>query len=309
MRLCSLLLYGCISVLLFLTVFVLADADTELTEVKLMNLLYSPEESTKPQIRAVLEGFMSVFSNAGNVTADGRKVTLVELPDGDEGRDVVTSVQNVLAAHPDLLALIGPYSDGRLGALMYSGVLQTNSLVAVSPITGSSAVRVPNDHVYFLRADPLTETLVMIQYITATLNAQRVGYMYLQNLSFGDKEFVTVKQQLASMGRQAPIVYASVDNLATTVDEEKFDSFAEQRPQAIIVFGIPGPHTAAFIQKCVTDSRTHDATILASAGLTDTVFEAYSGLKQSNASFVPKAKQRCAELYQHAAQRDELQPH
>ncbi|EPY24808.1 receptor-type adenylate cyclase b [Strigomonas culicis] len=134
---------------------------------------------------------------------------------------------------------------------------------------------------YFLRADPYSEKLVLLKYATSHINARRIGYMQLTSAAFGDELLALTQRVLSEMGRDAPLLYLVPPS--DTLNQTAFDAFANGKPQVIIVDGAIDAHTMQFVEQCLTDPRTKDAVLLVSSGLSELVYSVYAALASAGA--------------------------
>ncbi|ORC86665.1 putative receptor-type adenylate cyclase, partial [Trypanosoma theileri] len=135
--------------------------------------------------------------------------------------------------------------------------IESHGVVAFAPFTGSSAVRKWSPNVYFTRAERAAEVLALVRYIVNYLLLNRVGFMYLQGVSFGDQSYEQVLRLMSSMGYALSGVFTLKSSLSEPADDAVFnatwEAFADTRPQAVIVFGAPVNDTAKFIMRMLTD--------------------------------------------------------
>ncbi|RNE97679.1 receptor-type adenylate cyclase, partial [Trypanosoma conorhini] len=158
----------------------------------------------------------------------------------------------------DILTLLAQFGDAPVKKVL--PVLPRYGLVSFAPFTGSTLVRGWNPNVYFVRADPATELLALLRYAVAELRVLRLGFMYLQGVSFGDREYEQAQSVMSAMGYALSGVFtvkrAAQGGADNREFDEAWDQFAATRPQAVIVFGSPYPETRKFIEKMLTDRST-----------------------------------------------------
>ncbi|KEG07006.1 receptor-type adenylate cyclase, partial [Trypanosoma grayi] len=190
--------------------------------------------------------------------------------------------------HKDIIALQGIIIDDIVR--LATPALEKYSLVAFAPITGSGAVREWNPNLYFLRADPKGELLALIRYSLSFLRVYRLGFMYLQNVAFGDEEYTHAVKLLAMVGYELCGVFTLESSLTGSADDGVFNAtweeFAATRPQAVIVFGAPVKDTAKFITRMLTDKRTAGAYLLSPGVLQDFVVSTWREAVDGGVPFV-----------------------
>ncbi|RNE97080.1 receptor-type adenylate cyclase [Trypanosoma rangeli] len=115
------------------------------------------------------------------------------------------------------------------------------------------------------------ELLALLRFAVTRLRVLRLGFMYLQNVSFGDRECKLAQRVMSGMGYKLSGVFTVKSSLTGEADPKEFDAawerFAVTRPQAVIVFGSPLSDTAKFIVKMLTDDRTASAYLLVPSAL------------------------------------------
>ncbi|EKF27244.1 receptor-type adenylate cyclase, putative, partial [Trypanosoma cruzi marinkellei] len=116
--------------------------------------------------------------------------------------------------------------------------------------------------------------------------------MYLQGVSFGDREYAHAQRVMLGMGYELSGVF-SVESSVTGGGAEKevfeaaWEAFADTRPQAVIVFGSPIKDTVKFVGRMLTDRRTAGAYLLAPLVLQDLVLRVWRGAVAGGVEFVP----------------------
>ncbi|RNE97680.1 receptor-type adenylate cyclase, partial [Trypanosoma conorhini] len=199
------------------------------------------------------------------------------------------AVDKAVKADKDILLLAGVIGDT---AFLHSlPAAKQNSLVSFAPFTGSTLVRGWNPNVYFVRADPATELLALLRYAVAELRVLRLGFMYLQGVSFGDREYEQAQSVMSAMGYALSGVFtvkrAAQGGADNREFDEAWDQFAATRPQAVIVFGSPYPETRKFIEKMLTDRSTAGAYLLAPSAVQDAVLGVWRAVVAGGVKFVP----------------------
>ncbi|EKF31954.1 receptor-type adenylate cyclase, putative, partial [Trypanosoma cruzi marinkellei] len=190
----------------------------------------------------------------------------------------------------NVLALVGQQSEEFLRLVL--PLLWKYELVSFAPFTGSSFLRGWNPNLYFLRADPAAELLALLRYASTHLHLLRLGFMYLQGVSFGDREYEQAQRVMLGMGYNLSGVF-SVESSATGGGAEKevfeaaWEAFADTRPQAVIVFGPPIQDTAKFITRMLTDNRTAGAYLLAPLMLQDLFLGLWHNAATGGAEILP----------------------
>nr|AGT29399.1 ESAG4 [Trypanosoma brucei] len=170
--------------------------------------------------------------------------------------------------------------------------LMNHRVVAFGLITGSTFIRQWNPYLYFLRADPAAETLVLIRYSLCQLRVLRLGFMYLQGVHYGDEEYALTVNVMSRMGYELHGVFTvmSPDGKPAPDAEfkEVFERFATALPQAIIVFGAPVDDTAKFLMMMAVDERIARSYILSPSSVQLSLIEMWQlALEAAGASFAP----------------------
>ncbi|RNF02678.1 receptor-type adenylate cyclase [Trypanosoma conorhini] len=196
----------------------------------------------------------------------------------------------VLRDNNDIYAVVGHCGDRLLENI--KGALAQENVVAFAPFTGSSVVRGWNPNVYFLRADPGAELLALLRYAVTELQVLRLGFMYLQDVSYGDREYEQAERVLSAMGYALSGVFTVKSAVQGGADPTEFDDawerFAATRPQAVIVFGSPIADTMKFIRRMLTDARTAGAYLLVPSALQDVLLSNWRAVVDNgSAKFVP----------------------
>ncbi|KAF8300135.1 putative receptor-type adenylate cyclase [Trypanosoma cruzi] len=115
--------------------------------------------------------------------------------------------------------------------------------------------------------------------------------MYLQGVSFGDREYAQAQRVMSRMGYELSGVFSVESSVTGVARKEVFDAaweaFAETRPQAVIVFGSPINDTAEFVRRMLTDRRTAGAYLLAPSVLQDLVLRVWRAAVAGGVEFVP----------------------
>ncbi|KEG08961.1 adenylyl cyclase, partial [Trypanosoma grayi] len=95
--------------------------------------------------------------------------------------------------------------------------------------------------------------------------------MYLRGVGFGEMEYAHAVRVLSRMGYTLSGVFTVESSVAGSAEDAAFsaawETFADTRPRAVIVFGAPGRDTAKFVEKMLTDQRTASAYLLAPSAL------------------------------------------
>nr|AEL79573.1 esag4 [Trypanosoma evansi] len=170
--------------------------------------------------------------------------------------------------------------------------LMNHSVVAFGLMTGSTFIRQWNQYLYFLRADPAAETLVLIRYALCQLRVLRLGFMYLQGVHYGEEEYALTVDVMSRMGYELHGVFTvmSPDGEPAPDAEfkEVFERFAAALPQAIIVFGSPEKDTAKFLMMMAVDERIARSYILCPSAVQAKLPQMWlRALEAAGASFAP----------------------
>ncbi|KAK7199232.1 receptor-type adenylate cyclase [Novymonas esmeraldas] len=256
----------------------------------LLNTIYSVDAFTEEHAGAIWQGIDAALNAIDYTTASGQRIEIVSWSPDVNASDIVAVVKKALLDYPTLLTVIGPYSDMRLADALQDPDLHASGLVFMSPFTGSSAVRRWNDRVYFTRAEPRAELLVLLDFVIYNIRARRVAFMYLEQVHFGDVEYADVVHILDSLAREPPAVYSTPYSYTDSdLNMTAFNIMADTRPQVIIVWGMPGHQVVRFLQAVLLDPRTSSATIMTCFALQQIVWQTYYGVADAPGStFTPR---------------------
>ncbi|KAH8609265.1 Adenylate and Guanylate cyclase catalytic domain [Trypanosoma vivax] len=159
-----------------------------------------------------------------------------------------------------LVVAYGPMGDAQ--TVKMRSVLKELDVVGFAPFTGSTEVRGWNPHLYFLRPAPAAELATLIRYALAYLRVQRLGFMYLRGVSYGEKEYDLAVEWLAQMDYKLCCVFSVSSSLENPVDDNVFDTTYEQfimaKPQVVLLFGSPIHDTKKFIKRLLKDKRASE---------------------------------------------------
>ncbi|XP_018644076.1 receptor-type adenylate cyclase, putative [Schistosoma mansoni] len=177
----------------------------------------------------------------------------------------VDGLQTAIEQNRDeLFVSVGPLNDA--DALSFMPLLKQENLVTLGPYTGSNSVRGWNPNLYFLFVSPVAELLTLLRFAVTQLRLRRIGFMYLQNVSFGDNEYLLAVELMSHMGRELCGVFTVKSSVTGEADSSEFDTawnrFAETHPQGVIIFSPLSEDTAKFIKNMIVDNRTRDAHFL-----------------------------------------------
>ncbi|KEG05204.1 putative receptor-type adenylate cyclase, partial [Trypanosoma grayi] len=145
-----------------------------------------PSMSLSPAfLNAINAGFNASLWSRNHTVANGLRVE--RIVKDMEVHGGVDAINEAMKEDNDILLV-----QGRIGAESLHRslpALEEHNLVSFAPITGSTSLRNWNPHLYFLRTDPAAELLALLRYAVNELRVLRLGFMYLQNVSFGDSEY------------------------------------------------------------------------------------------------------------------------
>ncbi|KEG05894.1 receptor-type adenylate cyclase, partial [Trypanosoma grayi] len=143
---------------------------------------------------------------------------------------------------------------------------------------------------YFVRTSPAAEVLGLLRHAVSFLLVRRLGFMYLQGLSFGDKEYQIAQQTMSKMGEEFSGVFTLNGSYTGSADDAVFNAewekFAATRPQAVIVFGARVNDTVKFIKRMITNTSTADAYLLGPFALQDILLSTWREAVAGGAKFV-----------------------
>ncbi|KEG07896.1 receptor-type adenylate cyclase, partial [Trypanosoma grayi] len=278
---------ACVVLLCYGVDGVMSEEGRAQERVKILELRV-PSMSLSPALyNAMNAGFNASLWSRNYTLADGFRVErIVKEMEVHGGAD---AIKEAMKEHKDILLLQGPVGDEPLYHSL--AALKEHDLVSFAPLTGSSIVRNWNPHLYFVRTDPAAELLALIHYAVNELRMWRLGFMYLQNVSFGDYEYTRTLDLLNDMDYELCGVFTLKSSLTKSTDDGVFNAtweeFAATRPQAVIVFGAPLKDTAKFVTRMLTDERTAGACLLLPGTLQDGLLETWREAVNGGAPFIP----------------------
>ncbi|PBJ69664.1 receptor-type adenylate cyclase [Trypanosoma cruzi cruzi] len=251
-------------------------------------------------------GFVAALWSRNYVVGDNVRVTLINKSTTmtESGK----AIEEALKANPSIFILANAIGDTTLQ--YYLPVITNRKIVSFAPFTGSTLVRQWNQHLYFVRADPLAELFALIRYALAQLRVRRLGFMYLEGVSFGDEEYDETKKLMTRFGYNLSGVFAVKSSLTHEAENSVFDAaweaFANTMPQAVIVFGSPIKDTEKFIKRMLTDNRTAGAYLLVPSAVQDITVETWrsavaGGIKFVSGQVIATGTNPLAEDIQYAA--------
>ncbi|EKF26495.1 receptor-type adenylate cyclase, putative [Trypanosoma cruzi marinkellei] len=140
--------------------------------------------------RNIMAGFNASLHSRNNSIMNGVRVEIVERK--AKHANYASDLSAALDEDSSIYAVVGHCGGDLL--LNIKDVLAARNVVAFDPFSGSSLVRGWNPNLYFLRADPAAELLALLRYALAHLRVRRLGFMYLQGVSFGDREYAQAQR-------------------------------------------------------------------------------------------------------------------
>ncbi|KEG05611.1 receptor-type adenylate cyclase, partial [Trypanosoma grayi] len=266
---------------------VMSEEGGEQEVVKILELRVPSMRFFPALLRAVNAGFnASLWSRNHTLTTGLRVKRIVKDMEAHGG---VEAINEAMEEDDDILLVQGPIGDEPLQHSLPA--LEEHNLVSFAPLTGSSMVRNWNPHFYFVRTDPAAELLALLRYAVNELRVLRLGFMYLQNVSFGDSEYEHATELLDDIDYELCCVFTLESSLTSSADDGVFDAtwedFAATRPQAVIVFGAPVKDTAKFITRMLTDKRTAGAYLLAPSLMQSIILSRWRKAVASGVPFIP----------------------
>ncbi|KAH9601048.1 Leucine-binding protein domain [Trypanosoma melophagium] len=253
---------------------------------KLLVLRVTDSPVSKDAVNGINAGLnASLWSRNFNV-ADGIRIEIVTKETTVAA--VSDTVDKALTEDPNILALRGPFGDETLIDVL--PVLSKHGAVAFSPVTGSTTARVWSPNVYFIRVEPAAELRALLWYAIGHLRVRRLGFMYLQKVSYGEEEYKEAVQIMSGMGYELSGVFTmsglSDKSPKDPVFEAAWEKFAETRPQAVIVFGVPSALTEEFIMRMLTDRRTAGAYLLGRTDVQELMLRVWRQAVEKGVPFV-----------------------
>nr|AEL79570.1 adenylate cyclase [Trypanosoma evansi] len=236
-------------------------------KVKVYNLLFT-NRAPRRSIETMGVGLNASFAARHWATAENVTVEIIPPPP----RSVSTLKLLETAADQnkgEFFVVVGPMGDTRTLAVL--PLLRQEDLVAFAPLTGSSAVRGWDPHFYFLTPAPNAELIALLRYAINRLRLLRVGFMYLQGVHFGDREYQETLKLMTRMGRRLCGVFTKMHAATVMRADEEFDSLWEEfvmtHPQGVIVFTPPIREALKFVRRVAMDARTRGVYVLAPSAM------------------------------------------
>nr|CAA09919.2 adenylyl cyclase [Trypanosoma cruzi] len=221
------------------------------------------------------------------IVVEGVRVEVVEKEEVQE--DNIAALEEDIRKDENVLALVGMQSQGFLRLVL--PLLKKYDLVSFAPFTGSSLLSGWNPNLYLVRAEPAAELLALLRHALANMHVIRVGFMYLQGVSFGDGEYAQAQRMMSERNLTFSGVFSVESSVTGGAKKEVFDAawekFADTRPQAVIAFAPPIQDTIKFIGRMLTDRRTAGAYILLPLILQDLVLLLPRAAVAGGVDFVP----------------------
>ncbi|AAZ11180.1 receptor-type adenylate cyclase GRESAG 4, putative [Trypanosoma brucei brucei TREU927] len=247
-----------LSLLMVAPVVCVADNVT----VKVYSLLYDPflPDVYNNGVNAGLHASFAArqWSTASNVNVEVIHPLSYEVPPPELLQSIIEENKN------EFFVVVGPLSDSDTLSVLPS--LEEEDLVAFAPFTGSDAVRGWSANAYFLHVSPAAELLALLRYAVSQLHLLRIGFMYLQNVHFGDSEYELAVELMSQMGRSLCGVFTLESSFDGEADDAEFTAtwelFAGTHPQGVMIFAPQVSDAMRFLMKLVTDNRTNSAYIL-----------------------------------------------
>ncbi|RNC31927.1 adenylate cyclase, partial [Trypanosoma cruzi] len=257
------------------------------THVKLWLMRKMNQSSLKDTPLAFYSGMNASLWARNCTVAEGVRVEVVEKEEVQE--DNIAALEEEIRKEENVLALVGMQSQGFLQLVL--PLLKKYDLVSFAPFTGSSFLSGWNPNLYLVRAEPAAELLALLRYALAHLRVLRLGFMYLQGVYFGDREYAQAQRAMSERNHTFSGVFSVESSVTGGARKEVFDAaweaFAETRPQAVIVFGLPINDTAKFVGRMLTDRRTAGAYLLAPLLLQDLFLSLWRAAVAGGVEFVP----------------------
>ncbi|PWV04845.1 putative receptor-type adenylate cyclase [Trypanosoma cruzi] len=255
-------------------------------EVKVLTLNVTDLPIPTYLSESLYHGFVAALWSRNYIVGDNVRVTLINklTTMAESGK----AVEEAFQANPSIFILANAIGDATLE--YYLPVIRNREIISFAPFTGSTVIRGWDPYLYFVRADPLAELFALIRYALTFLRVRRLGFMYLEDVSFGDEEYEATKNVMTRFGYNLSGVFAVKSSLAHEAENSVFDAaweaFANTRPQAVIVFGAPVKDTAKFVQRMLTDNRTAGAYLLAPSAVQDVAVETWRSAVKDDIKFV-----------------------
>ncbi|KAH8613852.1 Adenylate and Guanylate cyclase catalytic domain [Trypanosoma vivax] len=247
------------------------DSLQENVTVNIVSILQTKIKG-KPNVDAITAGFNASLWSERKVS--GRIFFEFHNPTYDETANT-THVQKIFenktsrGGKNQLLVALGPFGSQHIN--MFEPVLKKYNVVGFGPISTGTAEYSWDSSFYFFSVSPTAELIALIRYAVAYLRAQRVGFMYLKGFLYGEAECKLAGKELSHMGYTLSGVFdmpsKDGENAADDVFKNAWEKFAEQLPQATLMFGYPCPDTVRFLMMFQSDNRTSSTYLLAPSTL------------------------------------------
>ncbi|KAH9600906.1 Adenylyl cyclase class-3/4/guanylyl cyclase [Trypanosoma melophagium] len=262
------------------------DVGTQKDTVKLLALNLTNHPVFDSIGKPLNAGFMASLYARNFTVAGGMRVEIVTKETTVE--EAGNAVEEALSNDSRIIALYGPFGDSTVYSVV--SALVRHEAVSFGLFTGSSIVRTWSRNLYFVRAEPGAELLALVRYTVSELRVQRISFMYLQNINYGDTEFQRMKEVMGQMNYELNSVFTLKVSMNKPADGAVFnaawEAFADTRPQAVIVFGAPYSDTAEFIMRMLTDKRTAGAYLLGPTAAQEMLIRVWSHAVNKGVPFV-----------------------
>eukprot|EP00796_Vickermania_ingenoplastis_P007393 gene7393-5206_t len=213
------------------------------------------------------------FSNdgaAGSRLAQGLKIALaaartgangrpIELVEPDISLTIAEAIEKAMTAHPSIMAIAGPVSDELLAETLAYTKEHYPTLTAVGPFTMYQESRVWSPQAYFLRADPTAEIYALVSQVVVRMRLKRIGVMHLTGTDLSEKGYEQLRTALYTIHQLIPIEY--VEPADSPLKLASFRAFADQHPQAVIMYSVSRDHALEFVAACRTDEVLQNTPI------------------------------------------------
>lgn len=270
---------------LFLTLYA-KSADGASATAVLLDLL-PIDTSSKTYWEPYREGLYCLLKHVYNFKILNTVITMIDGSTLGGG----TNIQQILSAaqsqYPNLLAVIGPYSDSSLHEAV-SLISNVTNYTFLGPLTGGLQYRgFFNPNIFFGQGTPKGELLVLLKYAVTAINSKRIGFIYTTGVSCGEDLYQAAVQYLSNVGRSSSTLVTYSERDSSSMSSSALTNVISKAPQAILIQGKPGKHLQNVLEALFSSSSIgSSSTILAGSYQQVLVMNEYSNSKSTKANVV-----------------------
>ncbi|RHW68775.1 Adenylate and Guanylate cyclase catalytic domain containing protein [Trypanosoma brucei equiperdum] len=259
--------------------------------VKVLSLMFNSAGATVDIINSLNVGFNASLAAQNWTVVAGIDVTVIRPPSYNVS--AAEYLENYVKNADDgesLLVVFGPMGEGNIRK-SYK-VLKEHNLVAFAPLTELTESRKFLPNLYFLRPEPSAELVALIRYAVNHMRVLRLGFMYTESLAGAPSAHSRATELMSQLGYELCCLFTVPNDVEETASGEAFEAewekFAQNLPQAAIMFTRINDYTKQIVGRLVSDQRTATTVLLAPSLLQKSLVAVWrQALEASNVSFVP----------------------